>query len=254
MFGSPPGVDGRAGLYDFTICAPGGRRVTTGDGLTLTVAAGLDTLARADSVVVPGYMTWDSPPSRPVLRALSAAAERGARVLSICIGAFALGHAGLLDGIRATTHWAAAPHLAALFPATEVVPDVLYVDEGDVLTSAGLAAGLDLCLHVVRRDHGATAAAELARWNVVAPHRDGGQAQFIATPVAVAPGTGLGATCAWAAERLATPLTLADLARHAMLSERTLIRRFRAETGLSPKQWLPACGSSAPASCSRPAP
>ncbi|WP_205697468.1 GlxA family transcriptional regulator [Conexibacter sp. SYSU D00693] len=238
-FAYAPGADRDAGPYDFAVCGPGGRRVVTSDGFALTLEHDLTALARAETVVVPGYLQApETAPSPAVLRALRAAHERGARVMSICIGAFALAHAGLLDGRRATTHWAAAGALAEQFPAVEVVADVLYVDEGDVLTSAGLAAGLDLALHVVRRDHGAAAAAELARWNVVAPHRDGGQAQFTPAPVASAPDGGLGATRAWALERLDQPLALADLAAHACCTERTLTRRFHAETGTTPKQWL----------------
>jgi transcriptional regulator GlxA family with amidase domain len=238
IFGPAQAPDGGPGYYDFAVCAPG-RSVRTGDGLALAVEHGLRALEAADTVVVAGYTTClDGPPSLAVRRALADAGERGARVMSICVGAFALAHAGLLDGRRATTHWATADILAERFPHVDVVPDVLYVDEGTVLTSAGLAAGLDLCLHVVRRDHGAAAASRLARWNVVAPHRDGGQAQFAMQPVARQPETGLGATRAWALERLDEPLGLAELAAHACCSQRTLTRRFVAETGSSPKQWL----------------
>ena len=239
IFGHSPTPEARPQLYDFTVCAPSGYRVATSDGFTLTVPRDLEVLAGADTVVVPGYHhAWDTPPPREALHALHAAAEQGARMLSICIGAFALGHAGLLDHRRATTHWAATGLLAAHFPAATVVDDVLYVDDGDVLTSAGLASGLDLALHLVRRDHGAAAAAELARWNVVAPHREGAQAQFISTAV---PDTGestLAATCRWALTHLERPLELADLAAHAQLSERSLLRHFRAEIGTSPRQWL----------------
>src|SRR5215212_4513888 len=143
--------------------------------------------------------------------------------MSICTGAFALAHAGLLDGRRATTHWDAAADLAAQFPAVRLDPNVLYVDEGAILTSAGVAAGLDLCLHVIRRDHGAAAAAQIARHTVIAPHRDGGQAQFIQRPIEpLAPGAPhLGPTRAWALEHLAEPLTVTDLAHHACVSPRT---------------------------------
>jgi len=178
------------------------------------------------------------PPPEPALRALRVAAERGARVMLFCIGAFALGHAGLLDGRLATTHWDSAPALASQFPRARVEPGPLYIDEGDILTSAGLAASLDLALHVVRRDHGAQAAAEIARWNVVAPHREGGQAQFIPHTHAATSAAGLGATLAWALQHLQQPLTLADLASQEACSQRTLTRRFHAELGVSPKQWL----------------
>ncbi|HUE68575.1 MAG TPA: helix-turn-helix domain-containing protein [Candidatus Acidoferrum sp.] len=237
VFARAPGMAGVPGHYEFSICGPSGT-IPTADGFTVTLDAGLERLADAETVIVPGYGGWEVPPASPVLEALSATAAGGARMMSICVGAFALAHAGILDGHRATTHWMAAADLAARFPRVEVVPDVLYVDDGDVLTSAGIAAGLDLCLHVVRRDRGAEAAAELARFNVVAPHRDGGQAQFAPRPVPSAAGGGLAATRAWALEHLDRPLTLADLAAHARCSERTLTRRFRDETGLSPKHWL----------------
>ncbi|MGB2710263.1 MAG: helix-turn-helix domain-containing protein, partial [Conexibacter sp.] len=172
--------------------------------------------------------------------ALCAAYARGARIASICTGAFALAEAGLLDGRRATTHWRAAKLLAERYPQVDVDPDVLYVDEGRILTSAGIAAGIDLCLHLVRRDHGADAANAVARHTIVPPHRSGGQAQFIERPVPPSDGEGLEATRAWALERLEQPLTVAALARHAHCSERTLARRFRAETGTTPLRWLHA--------------
>jgi transcriptional regulator GlxA family with amidase domain len=160
--------------------------------------------------------------------------------MSICTGAFALAHAGLLDGHRATTHWDSASTFAALFPEVRLDPNVLYVDDGALLTSAGVAAGLDLCLHLVRRDHGARVASQIARQTVVAPHRDGGQAQFIERPIEPdANGAAqLERTRAWALEHLDEPLTLAALARHACVSQRTFARRFRSETGTSPFQWL----------------
>lgn len=238
-FAYGPGRDRTPGDYAFTVCGPGGRRIETADRFSMTIDHGLSALEEADTVVVPGYVQAPyAPPSRAALRALSDAADRGARIMSICIGAFALGHAGLLDGRRATTHWAQTHMLAEQFPRVEVLTNVLYVDDGDILTSAGLAAGFDLALHVVRRDHGAAAAAEIARWNVIAPHRDGGQAQFTPSPVPTEPEIGLSATRAWALEHLDQPLTLADLAAHACCSERTLTRRFRAETGSTPKHWL----------------
>jgi AraC family transcriptional regulator, transcriptional activator FtrA len=173
--------------------------------------------------------------------ALRAAARHGARVLSICTGAFALAEAGLLDGRRAATHWSWAGELAARLPAVSVDPEVLFVDQGDVLTSAGMSAGIDLSLHLIRRDHGTACADLVARHMVAPPHRDGGQAQFFS---AVEPGAGEGATDsleptrAWARERIATPLTVEAMARHANVSPRTFARRFRAETGTTPLQWL----------------
>jgi len=165
-------------------------------------------------------------------------------VVSVCTGAFTLAHAGLLDGRRATTHWADAERLATTFPAITVDPTVLYVDEGQVLTSAGVAAGLDLCLHVVRRDLGAERAAGIARRMVVPPHRDGGQAQFLRRPIERAAGepgpraAGLQATRAWALGHLTEPLTVDRMARHASVSPRTFARRFVEETGTTPAQWL----------------
>jgi transcriptional regulator GlxA family with amidase domain len=159
-------------------------------------------------------------------------------MVSICTGAFALAQAGLLDGRRATTHWRHAHQLRERFPHVRVEPDVLYVDEGDVLTSAGVAAGIDLCLHLVRRDLGAAEANRVARRIVVAPHRAGGQAQFVERPVSDVPAAGLAATRAWMLERLDTPLTVADLARHAGYAPRTFARRFRAETATTPLAWL----------------
>jgi transcriptional regulator GlxA family with amidase domain len=224
--------------YRVTLCAPSPGNVRTSGGYDVVARAGLGAVARADTIVVPGF----NPPSRaipePVLEALRKAAGRGKRVVSICTGAFALAAAGLLDGRRATTHWRHADELGARYPAVTVEPDVLYVDEGPVLTSAGVASGIDLCLHIVRADHGAKVANRIARRVVVSPHRDGGQAQFIERPVA-SPLTGsLEPTRAWALEQLGTPLTIRELARHACVSERTFARRFVTETGMTPLQWL----------------
>lgn len=224
--------------YSFAVCARRPGRVPTTTGFAVEATEGLAALTTADTVVVPGYAPHDPPPQE-VLDALRAAAARGARMTSVCTGAFALAAAGLLDGRRATTHWADAAELAHQYPAVAVDPDVLYVDEGDVLTSAGVAAGIDLCLHLVRGDHGAEAAARIARRMVVAPHRDGGQAQFLHRPLP-AIGTGLAGTCAWALEHLAESLTVADLARHAGWSPRSFARRFVAETGTTPLRWLAA--------------
>jgi AraC family transcriptional activator FtrA len=221
--------------YRFTLAGCRRGPVRTSTGVVLQAEAGLEALTVADTIVVAGYDDVLEPPPEPLLAALRAAAARGTRLISICTGAFALAWAGLLDGRPATTHWRSAAQLAERFPAVSVDPNVLYVDDGDILTSAGVAAGLDLCLHVVRQDHGAAAAASIARWSVVAPHRDGGQAQFIERPI-VRPddGASLGATRTWALERLHERLGLACLAAHASVSPRTFSRRFRAETGTKP--------------------
>jgi transcriptional regulator GlxA family with amidase domain len=235
----PAQVFGRyEGPYLFEACAPRAGRVPTTTGFGVHVDRGLEALREADTVIVPGFdpPSWELPGA--VLEALRAAHARGARVGSICTGAFALAAAGLLDGRRATTHWAYAERLARMYPKVEVDAGVLYVDEGDVVTSAGVAAGIDLCLHLVRRDVGAEAANTIARQIVVAPHRDGGQAQFVDAPLLATDERGLAATRAWALHRLREPLTVAAMADHAGCSERTFARRFRAETGTTPLQWL----------------
>jgi transcriptional regulator GlxA family with amidase domain len=224
--------------YTFEACGPGPGLVRTTTGFSVHVDRGLDALADADTVLVPGFDLSGLPLPHAVTDALRAAHARGARVGSICTGAFALAQARLLDGRRATTHWAYAARLARMHPKVDVDPGVLYVDDGDVVTSAGVAAGIDLCLHLVRRDLGAEAANAIARQIVVAPHRDGGQAQFVDAPLPTSDARGLAPTRAWALERLREPLTVAAMARHARCSERTFARRFRAETGTTPLQWL----------------
>jgi transcriptional regulator GlxA family with amidase domain len=226
-------------LYEWTVCTPDPGPVPTeaGLGFDVLVPHGLEALATADTIIVPGIGDDGWPPAPEAIEALRVAAGRGARIASICTGAFVLAAAGLLDGRRATTHWREAALLAREFPAGEVDPDVLFVDEDEVLTSAGVAAGIDLCLHIVRKDHGARAASAIARRIVVAAHRDGGQAQFVERPVPAEDG-GLAATRAWIEERLDEQLTVEDMARHAACSPRSFARRFRAETGTTPLQWL----------------
>jgi transcriptional regulator GlxA family with amidase domain len=224
-------------LYRLSTCTPDGGPVATTTGFELAPQGGLELLAEAETIVVPAYATLFDPPPEPALEALREAARRGTRVISVCTGAFALAHAGLLDGRRATTHWGWADELAARFPAVEVDPAALYVDEGQVMTSAGLSAGIDLALHVVREDFGAAAGATAARRMVAPPHREGGQAQFIERP-AEDPVGSLEQTRRWAIERLREPLDVAAMARHAAVSPRTFARRFREETGTTPLQWL----------------
>lgn len=224
-------------LYEVSTCSPGGAEVATTSGFGIAPPHGLDALARADTIVVPGYFALFDPPPDAALDALLEAAAAGARVISVCTGAFALAYAGLLDGRRATTHWAYAEQLAARFPRIEVDAAALYVDEGAVMTSAGLSAGIDLCLHIVRKDFGVAAGERVARRMVAAPHRDGGQAQFIKRSRAEVAGS-LETTRRWAAERLAEPLDVAAMAQHAGVSPRTFARRFRAEAGTTPLRWL----------------
>jgi transcriptional regulator GlxA family with amidase domain len=224
-------------LYEVSTCSVDGGGVATTSGFGLSPEHDLGVLAGAETIVVPGYLALLDPPPPAALAALRDAAAAGARVLSVCTGAFALGYAGLLDGRRATTHWAHAEQLAELFPRVAVEPQALFVDEGEVMTSAGLSAGIDLALHVVREDFGAAAGERVARRMVAAPHREGGQAQFIKRPAPAAAGD-LAATREWACERLAEPLDVAAMARHAGVSPRTFARRFREETGTTPLRWL----------------
>ncbi|MGW1991685.1 GlxA family transcriptional regulator [Embleya sp. NPDC001921] len=224
--------------YDFRICTQSPGPLPTTTGYALVVEAGLDALAEADTVVVPGWQPPGGEVSAEVLAALRAAHRRGARMVAICTGAFVLARAGLLDGRRATTHWRRTAQFAAGFPEVVVDPDVLYVDHGDVATSAGTGAGIDLCLHLVRTDHGAGYAAQIARSMVLPPHREGSQLQYATHPTPARNGESLAPLLDWAAERLETPLTLDRLAEQAGLSGRTLARRFAEQLGVSPGQWL----------------
>jgi len=234
VFGRAEVAPGRP-AYAVTVC---GEQVSFDAGaFTLGIKHGLVALRQAQTIVVPGIDCPESPISPAVRRALVAAAARGARIASICSGAFVLAQAGLLDGQRATTHWLAAPLLAQRHPAVEVDARVLFVDNGQVLTSAGAAAGLDLCLHIVRKDFGASVAARVARLSVVPLQREGGQAQFI-EPLDIPPDRGLQPVVEWAMRNLHQPLSMDDLARQAFSSPRTLNRRFRAQFGMAPVQWL----------------
>lgn len=235
MFGEAE-LDGRR-LYDVRVCTADPGVTETSSGYALVVDHGLELVDTADTVVVPGTYARKVVDPR-VVEALRRAAANGRRVVSICTGAFVLAEAGLLDGRRATTYWRRAEEFADRFPAVELDPRVLFVDEGQVLTSAGLAAGIDLCLHMIRKDFGSAVANAAARRAVVSPVRHGGQAQFIAAPLPADDRLSLADTRAWALERLDRRLTLHDLARHASVSVRTLTRRFRAETGQTPLQWL----------------
>lgn len=239
IFGLPrPELD--VPWYDLRVCAETSEPMRAVGGFTLRAEHGLDVLAEADTVIVPGVADVRGQVSGSLAGALRRAHGRGARMVSICSGAFALAAAGLLDGREATTHWRYADLLRRRFPEVRVNPSVLYVDGGDVLTSAGSAAGLDLLVHLVRRDHGPKVANAVARRLVVAPHREGGQAQFV--EAAVRPvGDGEDAVSramAWALDNLSRTLTVADLARAAHMAERTFVRHFRRRTGTSPLRWV----------------
>jgi transcriptional regulator GlxA family with amidase domain len=225
----------RRGRYRVELCALLPGPMPTTSGFSIGIDTGLDALSTADTVIVPGFS--GRPVPGPVLAALRAAHRRGARMASICSGAFALAEAGLLNDRRATTHWRRVDELAREFPTVTVDPKVLYVDTGDVLTSAGLAAGLDLCLYMISRDHGEAAAVERSRDLVMPLHRAGGQAQFIATGPSDQDGT-LTAVTAWALEHLDLPITVADLAERALQAPRTFCRNFQAQLRQSPHAWL----------------
>ncbi|NUT37449.1 MAG: helix-turn-helix domain-containing protein [Hamadaea sp.] len=228
-------------LYRIDVCTPDGGPVRTTAGYQVLPDHGPEVIAEADTLLVPGV--HDNPAltdgdNGPQVAAALAARAPGARLMSICTGAFVLAAAGLLDGRPATTHWFWAADFRRLFPRVDLRPDVLFVDDGDILTSAGVGAGIDLCLHAIRGDFGSDVANRTARRCVVPPFRDGGQSQFIERPMPSPTDTSTAPTRAWAAQRLHEPLDLRAMARHARMSVRTFTRRFRGETGVSPGEWL----------------
>jgi transcriptional regulator GlxA family with amidase domain len=225
--------------FDFRVCGerPGEPLRSTVPGVQMIPANGLDGLEGADLVAVPAVGIREEYPAE-VLDALSAAAARGATLLSVCSGAFLLGATGLLDGRRCTTHWRHINEFQDRFPEAKVDPDVLFVDEGELITSAGTAAGIDACLHLVRRELGSAVATAIARRMVVPPQRDGGQRQFIELPIPECTGDSLQPVLAWMLDNLAQEHTVTTLARRAQMSERTFARRFVAETGTTPHKWL----------------
>ncbi len=223
--------------YEFLLVAAGTTPIRTQTGFTIDVPHGLEALDRADTIVVPGWSDPDDLPSEALIASLLAAHERGARLVSLCTGVFALAATGLLDGRRATTHWMYVERLRQQYPLVHVDPGVLYVADEDVLTSAGTAAGIDLCLHLVALDHGVEAAAAVARRIVMPLHRSGGQAQYVDTPVAGDP-SGLSALLDWGRANLDAGIGVDDLAAHAAMSARTLTRRFQAAIGMPPGEWL----------------
>ena len=224
--------------YDFKVCAIDPPPVRGSGGVLIDAEHDLELLERADTIVVPGWRDVDSPPPPELVDRLRAAYERGARLLSICTGSFMLAATGLLDGRRATTHWVWAEKLARRFPAIRVEPGVLYVDEGRIMTSAGSAAGIDLCLYVIRTDFGAGVANAVARRMVVPPHRDGGQSQFIDHPMTLEQQCSFSPLLDWMRENLTEEHTVENLAERAGLSPRTFARRFQHLVGTSPHRWL----------------
>src|SRR5215208_5320549 len=223
--------------YEFLVVAAGERRVRTQTGFVIDAPHGLEALERADTIVVPGWSDPEHEPSEALMESLVAAYERGARLVSLCTGAFVLAAAGLFDDRRATTHWMYAERLARRYPRVRIDADVLYVADDSVMTSAGTAAGIDLCLHLVALDHCIDVAATVARRLVMPLFRSGGQAQYVETPVASDSG-GLGALLDWGRANLDAGITVESLARQGAMSPRTLTRRFRSAVGMSPGEWL----------------
>src|SRR5437867_90946 len=224
--------------YRFSVCSLERTPLRATGGVKVVVASGLSALRGAGTIVIPGWRSPDELPPPELLNALRRAHSRGVRLMSICSGVFVLAAAGLLDGKRATTHWRYVDRLRARYPRILVEPDVLYVDEGSILTSAGSAAGIDLCLHVVRTDYGAEIANQVARRLVVSPHRDGGQAQYVREPIREVPRGGLAPLMEWAINHLKQDLPIERLAAQANMSPRNFARRFLSETGTTPHQWL----------------
>ncbi|MDH6115096.1 AraC family transcriptional activator FtrA [Kitasatospora sp. MAP12-15] len=225
-------------LYDFRLCSPQPRTLMRDGFFTLTGVAGLEAADSADTLIVPNRPDTEVPRRPAVLDAVRRAHARGARLVGFCSGAFTLAEAGVLDGRRATAHWQWADAFQARFPAVRLESDVLFVDDGDILTAAGSAAALDLGLYLVRRDHGAEVANAVSRRLVFAAHRDGGQRQFVERPAPEPVDESLAPVLAWAEERLDAPLTVSDLAARARVSPATLHRRFRAQLGTTPLAWL----------------
>ena len=237
IFGLPRPEVGR-NWYRFQVCSLEAGLLRATGGVSVKAHGGLSQLARAGMIIVPGWKGCDVPVPQRLIASLRKAHASGARLVSICSGVFVLAATGLLSGRRATTHWRYIEALRSKYPDVCVEPDVLYVDEGQILTSAGSAAGIDLCLHIVRQDFGAEIANQVARRLVVPPHRDGGQAQFIPEPIRKAPGGGLAQVLRWLESNMDRELHVAELAERAAMSPRTFARQFRRQTGTTPHQWL----------------
>ncbi|MFD9739100.1 GlxA family transcriptional regulator [Umezawaea sp. NPDC059074] len=237
VFGIDRTADGVPPI-EFRVCAEEpGKPLSTNVGVSLTPELGLDALVGADLVAIPAFTIRDEYPPA-VLDAVRQAAEAGATLLTVCSGAFLLGEAGLLDGRHCTMHWREQQRFAERFPLAKLDPDVLFVDDGNIITSAGTASGIDACLHLVRREHGSAAATAIARRMVVAPQREGGQRQYVELPIPDCSADSLTPLLTWMLKHLDTEHPVSELARRAQLSERTFARRFVAETGTTPHRWL----------------
>lgn len=237
IFGLPRPEVGR-NWYRFEVCSLDSGPLRSTGGVHFNVEAGLSKLLSAGTIIIPGWKGTDVPPPARLITSLRKAYASGSRLVSICSGVFVLAATGLLDGRRATTHWRYVEALRRKYPQIQVEPDVLYVDEGRILSSAGSAAGIDLCLHIVRQDFGAEIANRVARRLVVSPHRDGGQAQFVPEPIRTKPIGGLAPILNWMETNLDQELSVPQLARQAAMSPRTFARQFRRQTGTTPHQWL----------------
>lgn len=238
--GIPSRVFGAAdGRYEVLTCSVDGRPVRTNSDFSITVEHGPEILRTADTVIIPPFISTAVPPEMPagLVDALTSVTP-GTRLVSICTGAFVLAAAGLLDGRPATTHWVVADLFRMWFPQVALDPDVLFIDDDDVLTSAGAASGIDICLHLIRKDYGSEVANDVARMCVVPPWRDGGQAQYIKHPVPETTPSGTATARRWALQNLHQPITLAEFAEHAHMSRRTFARRFADEVGMSPGRWI----------------
>jgi AraC family transcriptional activator FtrA len=237
VFGLPRPEFGR-NWYRFQVVSPDSGWLRATGGISLKATKGLAALSRAGTIIIPGWNGPDVPPPPRLIDALRKAHARGARLVSICCGVFVLAATGLLNGRRATTHWRYVNVLAARYPKILVQPDVLYVEDNGILTSAGSAAGIDLCLHIVRQDFGAEIANQVARRLVVSPQRDGGQAQFIQEPMPKIPAVGLAPLLSWLESNFHSDLSVAQLAKRAAMSPRNFARKFRRQTGTTPHQWV----------------
>jgi AraC family transcriptional regulator, transcriptional activator FtrA len=224
--------------YRFAVVAAEGKRARAMGGIVVEASLGLDQLSKANTIIVPGWRDKSERPPQALLDAIAKANARGARCLSICSGVFVLAATGLLNGRRATTHWRHMAELKKMYPDIQVEEDVLYVDEGDVITSAGSAAGIDACLHLIRRDFGSKIANAVARRLVMPPHREGGQAQYVVAPVQAKSGRTIAEAIDWARANISETIVISEMAKIAAMSERTFQRRFSEATGLSPKLWL----------------